>query len=193
MIITYHRIKDNEFSCSPKEFERQLEMAKNFGWTLTFDDGLKEHFTIAFPLLQKLNLRAMFFPITGSTKNLQGEKWKNQEFMTLGEIKKLHEAGMIIGGHTHTHPRLSSLSNADQTKEISLSTSILENVLKDKLSVFSYPFGDYNNDTIDILRKVGYKMAFTAKPQDPFQIFRNDTNDLKDWIVEKRSNDVRQV
>jgi len=181
MIIMYHRIKNNRVSCNLKEFKRQLLMAKKYNWELTFDDGLKEHYTIAFPLLKKLGLRASFFSITGKIKNgLNGKRWEGQEFMTMDELREMHESGMIIGNHSHSHLRLGELTKEQQEEEIRISTDILTKEISKPFS-FSYPFGNYNKDTLEILKKYGYKFAVTTRPeQESLELRRTDTNAIKE-------------
>jgi len=50
--------------------------------------------------------------------------------------------------------------------------------------LFSYPYGEYDDVTIDVLREVGFQCAFTVSvgtnpaSQDPYQLRRLDTNDV---------------
>lgn len=70
MIIMYHRIKNKTRCCSIKRFEEQIKLAKKIGATLTFDDGLKKHYTVALPILKKYDMKGTFFIITNFEKQM---------------------------------------------------------------------------------------------------------------------------
>ena len=70
MIISYHRIRDEPKCCTPKKFEEQVQLAKQIGAKLTFDDGLKEHYTVALPILKKYRMKGTFFVITNSQNEM---------------------------------------------------------------------------------------------------------------------------
>ena len=69
MIITYHRIRNEKKSCNLKAFENQVRFAKRFGFKLTFDDGLLDHYKI-LPILKKHNATGTFFIITNCQKKM---------------------------------------------------------------------------------------------------------------------------
>jgi peptidoglycan/xylan/chitin deacetylase (PgdA/CDA1 family) len=64
-----------------------------------------------------------------------------------------------IGVHTHTHPFLSTLSKMDQTAEIFKNRTILEEKTRRAIRYMAYPSGDYNNDTLDILKELNFEAA----------------------------------
>ena len=70
MLVMYHRIRNEEKSCSIRNFEKQVKFAKSIGAKLTFDDGLKEHYTVAFPILKKYNMVGTFFILTNSLNEI---------------------------------------------------------------------------------------------------------------------------
>jgi len=63
-IIAYHFIRNTDLGIHPislERFESQCKYFKNKDYILTFDDGYKDHLNI-LPLLQKYNLKGIFFP-----------------------------------------------------------------------------------------------------------------------------------
>ena len=50
-------------------------------------------------------------------------------YLTKNEIREMSKNGMIIGGHTHSHPLLSKLSDSQQLHEIRKSLKIDNNTL----------------------------------------------------------------
>lgn len=81
--------------------------------------------------------------------------------MNKDEIAKIESSSCIsIGAHTITHTQLSIQSRDEQFHELLESKKILEDILKKDIYTFSYPFGtknDYNDETIKILKSIGYK------------------------------------
>lgn len=124
---------------------------------LTFDDGWKNQYTYAFPLLKKYGFTATFFIFTSAV----GHK----NFMSWDEIREMDTAGMTIGGHTRTHPYLTKITDPQiLEKEISGGKEVIESHIGHKIEVFAYPFGLYNATTTKAVRKAGYRIARTSKP-----------------------------
>lgn len=126
---------------------------------LTFDDGYADNLTYALPLLQRYAMRASVFVIT----DMVGQKcsWlKDHEcnqLMTWEQLEQWLEAGMEIGSHTHTHPRLNRLPEEELQAELATSKGILEMRLKTKIDVICYPYGDFDDRVIHSVKKAGYK------------------------------------
>ena len=150
---------------------------------ITFDDGFKNNFTNAFPLLKKKGIKASFFLIVsaiGDKKPFKHLLWdenaieyfkKNPESrmpIDWDEVNILKDWGMEIGSHGLTHKSIGSLSTEKAKIEISISKNILEKKLSKKVKVFSYPFGsgvynDYNSHTSELLKEAGYEAACTTE------------------------------
>ena len=73
---------------------------------ITFDDGRKDNFQKAFPILKNHSFNATFFIVTNniidSTKN-------STTYMNVSEVQQMYAAGMDIPSHTRTHPDLTSI------------------------------------------------------------------------------------
>lgn len=124
---------------------------------LTFDDGWKNQYTYAFPVLKKYGFTATFFVFTSAI----GHK----NFMTWDQIKEMDMAGMTIGGHTRTHPYLTKITDANELeKEISGGKKVIEDHIGHKIETFAYPFGLYNATTTRAVHDAGYHIARTSKP-----------------------------
>jgi peptidoglycan/xylan/chitin deacetylase (PgdA/CDA1 family) len=74
---------------------------------------------------------------------------------------------VFYGNHTHNHYVLSSLSTAEQVDEICRTRAFLQSIAKIQVSeVFSIPFGqpgDFNDDTLTILRDLGYRGVLLSR------------------------------
>ncbi|MDX6504082.1 MAG: hypothetical protein QOE29_1207 [Gaiellaceae bacterium] len=74
-------------------------------------------------------------------------------------------AGIEIGAHTVTHPRLADLSPEDQRYEIEESKRRLEEILRHPVTSFAYPHGsrgDYSAETSAIVASAGFASACVA-------------------------------
>ena len=118
--------------------------------------------------------------------------------MSIQELLKMSESRFVSTGiHTTTHSALGTLSKGQQEFEINTCKQYLENKLgKDHLSI-AFPYGNYNSDTLDIVKQNGLKGAFTTNPKpvtiksDVFQLGRfqviNQTGEefkvqLEEWL-----------
>ena len=108
-------------------------------------------------------------------------------YMGLQDLRTLETSGMHLGGHTATHPWLSSLPTESQRDEVRSSRALISSLSTNtqKLNSFAYPFGDYDSRTLAVLQENGYEYAFTTRvgtadltTADKLQIPRLDTIDF---------------
>lgn len=100
--------------------------------------------------------------------------------LTSYELISLRDLGMEIGAHTMTHPILSSVSEATAKREIEDGRERLEEILKQRVSVFAYPNGkrgrDYGDEHVKMVRDAGFDYGMST-----------------DWGVVRRSSDLFQL
>lgn len=91
---------------------------------------------------------------------------------------------VTIGSHTITHPILKHCSSLRQEEELAGSKQVLGEWLAKPIEYFAYPNGDYNADTLRLVKASGYRMSFTdrhGKIELPWtnkmEIPRNSLND----------------
>lgn len=90
-------------------------------------------------------------------------------YLNKKEIKYLKSIGMIIGSHSESHTLLSRLSYKEQFKELNNSKIFLEKIINKSIDTFCYPFGrkiSYNDNTLKILKKLKYKLAYSVEERD---------------------------
>lgn len=114
---------------------------------------------------------------------------KSQDYyLNKKEIKYLSSLGMIIGSHSESHILLSRLNYKKQFKEINNSKIFLEKIINKNIDIFCYPYGgkiSYNFDTLKILKKLKFKLAYSVERRDitakdlklrPYELPRYDCN-----------------
>jgi peptidoglycan/xylan/chitin deacetylase (PgdA/CDA1 family) len=109
-------------------------------------------------------------------------------YLNKKEIKYLNSLGMLIGSHSESHTLLSRLSYRKQFNEIKNSKTFLEKIINRNVDTFCYPYGgkiSYNTNTIKILKKLKYKLAYSVEYRDitltdiqkkPYELPRYDCN-----------------
>jgi peptidoglycan/xylan/chitin deacetylase (PgdA/CDA1 family) len=152
---------------------------------LSFDDGWKDQYTGAFPLLVKYNIPATFFIITDSIGHSAYMDWK--------QLEELAAAGMDIEPHSHTHSKLTVLPEKYLPGEIIGPKNLLESRLKKPAVVFAYPFGGYNDAVISMVKQAGFDAAVSVNGLNNGYIFRRDqTFTLARYALEG-DDDLEQV
>lgn len=73
------------------------------------------------------------------------------------KIREIDSAGITIGTHSNTHPKMSTLS-ADKIKsELQISSKLIEDVTGKKVKYFRPPYGDYNDTLINVAESLELK------------------------------------
>lgn len=135
--------------------------------------------------LRKIITSNLFNQIIG----IEESSFSRELYMSIDQIKCMVDCGMHFGSHGYDHYWLSSLSKEKQQFEINKSLEFIKEIGGDVSNwTICYPYGDYNEDTISLLKENGCKLGMTtkvdvvntvlAKPDDIFKLPRLDTNDL---------------
>lgn len=135
------------------------------GVVITFDDGYRNNFENALPVLQEFGFPATIFIVVNAVglDNFWHDPATETRLPMLGwkEIGSLQEAGWDIGSHTLAHPRLTRLSLDDAKKEIVHSRRILGEKLGLPPVSFAHPYGDGadNREIRRLIQEAGYQTA----------------------------------
>jgi peptidoglycan/xylan/chitin deacetylase (PgdA/CDA1 family) len=134
---------------------------------LTFDDGFRDVFQNALPLLRQKGFRAIQFLVAdllGRTNVWQQEVGDvSESLMDEAQVRDWLAAGQEIGSHTSTHPWLTRLSLGAAREEIRASKKKLEDRFGVTIHHFCYPYGDWNSAVRDLVAEAGYLSACTTK------------------------------
>jgi peptidoglycan/xylan/chitin deacetylase (PgdA/CDA1 family) len=102
--------------------------------------------------------------------------------MTRDQVRELRRYGMSIGGHTVTHPILTTLPLEEARREIMDGRTDLEETLNERVKLFAYPNGkfgrDYDATHVRLVRELGFDAAVSTdwgvsdRRSDRFQLAR---------------------
>lgn len=142
---------------------------------ITFDDGYLDVFSNASPIMERLGFLGVVF-LDVSKVEEGGDKILSWE-----QIQILRKKGWEIGSHTMHHSNLDTLSREECEIEILESKRRIEEMLKEEVSIFAYPYGKGADNTSihNILKSAGYRLACairrdkqTIPIENPFSIKR---------------------
>jgi peptidoglycan/xylan/chitin deacetylase (PgdA/CDA1 family) len=156
---------------------------------LTFDDCYRDLTESALPLLRERGIPAVAFAVSGylGATNRWDEKLGARPMPLLGaaELRELARSGVEIGAHSHTHPRLTGLSDEELRAETAGAVERLQRAGVGPVRLFAYPYGNYDARVREAVRAAGVRAAFTTSSgtvsaqDDPYslhriQIYRRD-------------------
>jgi peptidoglycan/xylan/chitin deacetylase (PgdA/CDA1 family) len=127
---------------------------------LTFDDGYLNVLDSALPVLREHGFTATMYIISdrigGTNEWDEGPVWP---LMTADQIGSLAEAGMEIGSHTATHPRLAGLPADRVEAEVAGSRARLTDLFSRTIRGFAYPYGSMDAAARRSVAAAGYDYA----------------------------------
>jgi peptidoglycan/xylan/chitin deacetylase (PgdA/CDA1 family) len=131
---------------------------------LTFDDGKSDALDVVLPSLRKRGMRATFFIITGQIGQ--------PGFLTWAGVRALAAAGMEIGSHTQTHPRLPDVPDDVAERELKISRSRLEAEVGRTIEALAYPYNSLRSHTIALATAAGYRVAVAGPAHGSSDLLR---------------------
>lgn len=210
VIFCYHRLVDKirypGTEITPAAFEAQMKALKDRGITvislqdllawkrgeknlpprcavITFDDGWKSQYEVAWPILKKLGYPVTMFIYT---EGVSGGSLGGGQAITWEQLADMRDNGADIEAHTATHQDLreghvimvmepggkrtkKKLSGAEYEQwlqsEVVAPKQLLEQRLGIRVNCFAVPFGNYNEHVKEVARKAGYEAMFTVYGQ----------------------------
>jgi peptidoglycan/xylan/chitin deacetylase (PgdA/CDA1 family) len=176
------------------EFIDYREQLPEKSIVITFDDAWLSAYDIALPILKKYDFTATFFIYTDFIGGGKALSWKH--------IKALSKSGFDIQCQTKTHRNLSIPKKNEPFKEyfksieteITYPKKLFKKMLNKDCKYLAYPYGETNNLVIAILKKHGFRAAFTVGGEpNPFFIDKyriNRSEIYPDHDIEKFKNNL---
>ncbi|HCT84484.1 MAG: hypothetical protein DKM50_05570 [Candidatus Margulisiibacteriota bacterium] len=129
---------------------------------VTFDDGNRSVYTIAYPIMRARNIPwTLFVYPTGI------QAGPKHGFMSWAEVKEVSDHGATIGSHSYWHPFLTDYvkeKNPDKwlNLQIAQSRATIESHIGKQVQTFAVPFGLWDRTVSDKLREAGYRLVFNV-------------------------------
>ena len=179
--LMYHRFEENKYPSTNiriNDFIKHIELMKNSNIEfidektlkeiilkkknysekkilLTIDDAFLSFYKNAWPILQKEKIPFILFVNTREINN------RHPNYMSWDQIREIHQSNLgIIGGHSFSHEYLAFATEDEIIKDINKSIEDYKRELNFNPEIFSYPFGEYSLEVKNIVKKLGYVMAF---------------------------------
>lgn len=210
VVLLYHGIQSEERS----KFAQQMDMVARLTTpisaasrvtlcpgvrysALTFDDGFSNVLSNAVPEIVCRRIPATIFVVSDvlggwPTWDTAGEDHIQPEpLISAAQLRELPSDLITIGSHTISHPRLPSVTVGEAKEQISRSRERLTALLNRDVDLFSFPFGEFNNQLVQSCREAGYSRVFTIIPRlafgDPQELVTGRIEvSPNDWAIEFR-------
>jgi len=199
--------REARFCVTPQQFDSQMRILGEEGYrpvsleqvvdclidrrpilpnavAVTFDDGFSATCAHALAVLQAYSIPATVFAVSqrlGRANEWMYERgFPRRTIMSPAQMRGLDAAGVTIGSHTASHPRLTELSPNEVARELDESKQVLQDMLGKPVHYFAYPYGLYNATVRDAVEASGYRAAcstragFNRQGEDPFTLRRID-------------------
>jgi peptidoglycan/xylan/chitin deacetylase (PgdA/CDA1 family) len=219
IVYGYHRfvnkVRRPDTEITPQDFEKQMQMLKDRGITvigmqdllawrrgeksippraavISFDDGWKSQYDVAWPIMKKFGYTFTMFIYT---EGVRGGHFSGGESVTWEMLAEMRDAGVDIEAHSATHQDLRKPYDKVAKKRLSPPEyeewlqnevvgckQLLEQRLGIKVNCFAVPYGFYNQHVKDIARNAGYEAMFTVYGQ-PIT-YRAQMDSLGRYVIE---------
>ena len=178
-----------QINTSPEIFARQMKWLKRAGYrtidltemlaaleskkdlsktiVITFDDGYRDFYTHAFPVMKQCGFSATVFLATARIQSTP-LRFEGAEYLTWPEVRELYREGVRFGSHTVTHADLHSLDLEQIDYELGYSKETIEQELSAAVESFAYSFAFPEEDNsfkrflADILENHGFNNAVST-------------------------------
>jgi uncharacterized lipoprotein YddW (UPF0748 family)/peptidoglycan/xylan/chitin deacetylase (PgdA/CDA1 family) len=152
---------------------------------ITFDDGWKDQYNSALPVLKKYNFTATFF--------INSDQVGHSAYMNWDQVLEMSTSGMDIESHSCAHPRLPNLPPDQARREINDSKKSLESRLHKPVTVFSYPYGSYSDRVIAMVKDAGFETAVTVDGVNGGYLLRADRSYALPRYVVREKDDLGNI
>ena len=121
---------------------------------ISIDDADKSFYEVGWPKFKEMGFPVTLFVNTSTIHE------NNKNYLNWDQIRELVNEGVSIGAHSHSHYHMSDLSIEEVRDEIEISNNIFLKELGSIPSLFAFPYGEANEEIINLLKEYKFKVAF---------------------------------
>ncbi|MFV0481025.1 MAG: polysaccharide deacetylase family protein [Campylobacteraceae bacterium] len=147
-------LKDNNYTVIPlKDIVNKIEANESIPdkWiALTIDDGYKSFIENGLAIFKEFNYPFSVFIYVEATEK------KYSDFLTWDDIKNIKNEGGDIEYHSYSHAHMTRMNEASLKEDFKKGIDIFEKNLGFKPKYFSYPYGEFNENTLNIAKEFGF-------------------------------------
>lgn len=143
---------------------RDLVLALTIGFplperpiVLTFDDGYRDAYEHAYPLLLQYGFTGTFFLITSAIDQ------QNPNYLTWQQVAEMSAGGMAMEAHGYTHDAMEGRERDYLIWQMLGSKEAIEARTNETVRFFCYPSGYYDEEAMQVLHELGYWAATTIE------------------------------
>ena len=121
---------------------------------ISIDDADKSFYEVGWPKFKEMGFPVTLFVNTSTIHE------NNKNYLNWDQIRELVNEGVSIGAHSHSHYHMADLSIDEVRDEIEISNNIFLKELGSIPPLFAFPYGEANEEIINLLKEYKYKVAF---------------------------------
>ncbi|WP_328482815.1 polysaccharide deacetylase family protein [Streptomyces sp. NBC_00377] len=166
---------------------------------ITFDDGYEGVHRHALPALAEHGFPATLFVTTGWIRGAHDTGGGPDTMLDWRQVRRLADAGVEIGGHSHTHPQLDRLDDTRLRTELSRCRDLVADELGSHPVSFAYPYGYSSRRVRTAVRGQGFAQALAVgnslarRAQGPYALRRVTVRRTTDTEEFERLVDGRAI
>jgi peptidoglycan/xylan/chitin deacetylase (PgdA/CDA1 family) len=123
---------------------------------ISFDDGYRSNYTLAFPVLRRNAQKATVFVALDPDDHTRAQVAGLDDFLRPAELREMADSGISIQSHSLTHRILTELSDQEVRFELEESRRRLEEITGRPVRHLAIPRAGYSRRVRRIAREVGY-------------------------------------
>ena len=121
---------------------------------ISIDDADKSFYEVGWPRFKEMGFPVTLFVNTSTIHE------NNKNYLNWDQIRELVNEGVSIGAHSHSHYHMADLSIEEVRDEIEISNNIFLKELGSIPPLFAFPYGEANEEIINLLKEYKFKVAF---------------------------------